>query len=264
MRILTSAIVVLATVAGAAAAAGAQTGSVMGTVFRDSANHPVGGAIVSFPAINRAVRTNYLGEFRIDGVPPGKQPVAIRFLGFVPFSDSVVVTAGQSLEREFVLREAAVMLDSQRVVEKRELVEPHMAEFEERRKLGIGHFIDTDQLRKVSPGRPLMSYLAVSLPGVKTYRPDSQHRPLEWYLSGGHGPKMFVGGMAVCPLAIYMDGAPFYVPDFTMGPIPDVSQLAPEDFSAIEYYATGATAPPRYNATGGQCGVLLLWHRFRR
>jgi len=261
MRIRLTASAMVVALAGPARA---QSAVVSGTVFRDSANHPVGGAIVSMPALNRSTRTNYLGEFRIDQLPPGRHALSIKFVGFAPFVDSVTAVNGQTLEREFVLSETPVVLDSQRVVEKRELNEPHLAEFEERRKLGVGHFIDTPELRKISPGRPLMSYLAVALPGVRTYRPDAQHRPLEWYISGGHGPKMFVGGMAICPLAIYMDGAPFYVPDFTMGPPPDISQLAPEDFSAIEYYATGATAPPRYNLAGGQCGVLLLWHRFKR
>ena len=256
--------VVAAVVLAFAARAHAQTAVVSGTVFRDSASNALGGAIVSLPALNRSARTNYLGEFRIDRVPAGTHVVSIKFVGIAPFTDSVSVVNGQTLEREFILKTAPVVLDSQRVVEKRELNEPHLAEFEERRKLGAGHFIDTEALRKIEGGRPLMNYLSSSIPGLKTYRPDARYRPTDWYLSGGHGARRFLDGQQVCPISIYMDGVAYYVPLSTLGPPPDVSQLSPQDFSGVEYYANGATAPPHYNMGSGGCGVLMLWRRYKR
>jgi hypothetical protein len=248
----------------AVAPAVAQTGSIAGTVFRDSLGHGVGGAIVSLPSLDRSARTNYLGEFRIDGVPAGRQTVSIRYLGFTPFSDTVGIVAGQIVEREFVLTQAPVMLDSQRVVGKSGMDEPHVSEFEERRKLGIGYFIDTEQLRKVDGGRPLMNYLSGTIPRLRTYRPRPKDDPTAWYLGGGHGAVSFRGGGgSSCPIAIYIDGVAFYVPGVTVGDVPDISAWTADEYSAVEYYSSAASVPSRYATTQAGCGVLLLWRRYK-
>ena len=243
--------------------ANAQLAIVSGTVFRDSANHAVGGATVSIPQLNRSARTNYLGEFRIDQVPPGRYGITIRFLGFAPFSDSVSVSAGQTLDREFILTQSAVMLDSQRVLANVEIAEPHVAEFEERRKLGFGYFIDTKELRKLESGKPLGSYLTGRVPSLRLYRPDPKNRPTEYYLGGGHGVASFERVAAMCPIAIFIDGGAFYIPGLTPGGLPDISGLSTDDYSAVEYYPSAATIPPRYAITQQSCGLLLLWRRYK-
>ena len=247
-----------------AARGSAQMAVVSGTVFRDSANHPVGGATVSLPFLNRSTRTNYLGEFRIDQVPAGQYAVTIRLLGFAPFTDSVTVSAGQTLEREFILTQAAVMLDSQRVLANAEIDEPHVAEFEERRKLGGGHFIDTKELRRLESGRPIASYLSGRVPSLRLYRPDPRGRPTEYYLSGGHGAVSFSGGTTACPVAIFIDGAAFYVPGLTPGGPPDISGWSIDDYSAVEYYPSAGSIPSRYAITQQSCGLILLWRRYKR
>jgi hypothetical protein len=250
---------------GLAPRSGAQMAVVSGTVFRDSAYHPVGGATVSIPLLNRSTRTNYLGEFRIDAIPAGRYALTIRFLGFAPFADSVAVDAGQTLEREFILTQSAVMLDSQRVVANAEIDEPHMAEFEERRKLGFGYFIDTKELRKIESGRPLASYLTGRVPSLRLYRPDPNGHPTEYYLGGGHGTASFERAAAMCPVAIFIDGAAFYVPGLTPGSRPpDLSGWSIDDYSAVEYYPSAGSIPPRYAITQQSCGLILLWRRYKR
>jgi hypothetical protein len=44
---------------------------------------------------------------------------------------------------------------------------------------------------------------------------------------------------------------------------PDFGRLTARDYAAVEFYAGGATIPAQYNATGSDCGVLLLWTRER-
>jgi hypothetical protein len=248
--------------------AAAQSGVLGGMVFRDSAEHPLGGAEVTIPALNRGARTNYLGEFRMDRLPAGRYAVAVRFLGFAPFTDSVTVSDGKVVEREYVLTEAPALLDSQRVVAKTMMDEPHMAEFEERRKAGIGRFIGREELRKVEGGRPLMNYVASTIAGLRLFRPNRKDRPGDWFIgSSGHGGSNRATASSNCAVALYIDGNPFFVPGVTRTPdggAPDISQLSADDFSAVEYYPDGAGAPARYNTSNMGCGVMLFWRRYRR
>ena len=55
----------------AAAVLRAQSGSLVGTVARDSFGHMIGGAEIRLPHLNRVVTTNYLGDFGISAIPPG-------------------------------------------------------------------------------------------------------------------------------------------------------------------------------------------------
>jgi hypothetical protein len=229
--------------------------------MRDSAGHALAEAEVSLPALNRLTRTNYMGEFRIDRVPAGRHAIVIRHVGFAPYTDSIDVGAGAQVDREFVLAEQPVRLDSQKVVGQRVGSFPFARDFDDRRKVGLGHFFDTEDLRKIEGGRSLMNYLASRLPGMSLYRQDPKDHPTDWYMSSGRGRAQ---GGRYCPIAIYIDGSALFIPGVTRPQIPpDISQLNPYDFAAVEYYADGATAPSQFNGTGSDCGVLLLWRRYR-
>lgn len=256
-------------IAASATVSAAQTAIVGGTVYRDSAQHPLGGAEITIQPANRVTRSNYLGEFRFDRLPPGRYAVSVRYLGFAPFVDSVAVANGEAVEREFVLTQTATMLDSQRVVARKLEDGPFMAEFEERRKGGIGHFIGTDELRKVESGRPLINYIASTIPGLQTYRPNRKERPQDWFIGGGsaHGGTNRANASSNCAVALYVDGNPYYIPGVTHTPegvAPDISGWSADEFSGVEYYADGAGAPAKYNTSNSGCGVLLLWRRYRR
>ena len=236
-------------------AVGAQTGVIGGTVLRDSGGHALSGAQVSLPALDRQTRTNFNGEFRIADVPAGKYAIVIRRLGFAPFTETISLVAGQSIDREFVLTEQATELDSQLVVAKSEEVEPQLKEFEDHRKRGYGYFIDKVELRKLTGVTPLINYIASRIPHLQVYRPDEQRRPLDYYLSSGRG-------VAKCPVTIFVDGVVWSLPR-PNEELPDIRYLSSEDFSGVEYYAGGATIPQQYNLTANGCGTLVLWHRTR-
>lgn len=242
----------------AASTARAQTAVIGGTVVRDTLGHAVAGAEVALPGLDRRARTNFAGEFRFDRLPAGRHAIVIRHFGFAVFTDSVTVRDGQQVDADFVLTEQPVTLDSQRVVAAPASTVPAtLREFEARRTSATGgHFFTTDELRKIEGGRPLMNYLANRLPGMLLYRPDPKNRPSEYYLGGQRGPGR-------CPVALYIDGAAFYVPGVTRDQPPDISGFSADDFAAAEYYASGASLPPQYNTTQANCGVLLLWRRYR-
>jgi hypothetical protein len=237
------------------------TGSVGGSVLRDTLRNAVPGSEITLPGLKKSARSNLFGDFRIDGVPPGKHAITIRHVGFEPLIDSVEVRAGQAFEADFILSERVVQLDSQRVVAAPNAGEPNLREFEERRKLGLGHFIDKDELRKIEGGRSLIHYLAGHIPGLSVYRPDPRNRQLDYYLSSGRG--MTVSNQnGNCAVSIWMDGVPFILPTDIQS-TPDISNLNAEDYSAIEYYPA-SMVPPEYNKTHSGCGVLLFWRRYKR
>jgi hypothetical protein len=235
----------------------AQTGVVGGTVMRDSSGHALGDAQVAIPELNLSTRTNFNGEFRLDGVRPGRHALIFRHVGFAPFTDSVTVQAGHAIDQEWILTEVAVTLDSQVTVAAGvDMSNPNLREFEDRRKLGLGRFIDGADLRKVDNGRPLINYIASRIPGLTVYQPDSRSRPLDYYLSSGRGT---ISGKRYCPVTIYIDGTVYSTDDSA-----DMSKLAADDFAGVEYYAGGASLPSRFNMTSkAGCGVLLLWRRYR-
>jgi hypothetical protein len=59
-----------------------------------------------------------------------------------------------------------------------------------------------------------------------------------------------------CRSTIYLDGVNLGAQEVKQLPTGD--QLA-----GVEWYASAAETPPKYNATGNACGVLLLWTRER-
>ena len=54
---------------------------------------------------------------------------------------------------------------------------------------------------------------------------------------------------------MYVNGVPYQDPD--------LAQMPANEYAGVEYYTSGATAPPLYNGTKSACGVLLLWTRER-
>jgi len=121
----------------------------------------------------------------------------------------------------------------------------------DRAKLGIGHFMLTDEFDKAN-GRPLNSLLTkLGMHMFRTRRGTA-------YLSGGH----LTG---TCPVSLYMNGMLMWANTRSFAGVepPDLEIMMTADFAAAEYYASPAEVPSEYNATGSTsgCGVLLLWTR---
>src|SRR5438552_3984460 len=103
---------------GVAGSAGAQTAMFAGTIYRVSAGHRLPATEVVLPDLKRGVTSNYLGEFKLDRLPPGRHALIIRHVGFAPLLDTLVLAAGARIDTDFVLTEQPVALDSVRVVAK--------------------------------------------------------------------------------------------------------------------------------------------------
>lgn len=97
-----------------AGALGAQvaTGVVTGRVVDSASQAPVVAARVTVVGGNQAVRTGSGGQYTITGVPIGLQRIRVTRLGFAPSEETVQVTDGQTVQRDFVLLTQAISLET--------------------------------------------------------------------------------------------------------------------------------------------------------
>jgi hypothetical protein len=232
------------TVAAAAVSAGQQPvaqrpmGIIDGMVS-DTGLVPIAGATVSLLRTAVQVETGASGRFRIVQLPAGQYLVVVRRLGFAPVSGVVDVPANDTVRLAYSLVPAAVTLDS--VVTTEHLTTMRIVDFEYRRRLGLGQFIDQDQIEKRNAGET--ADLLRPLLGI-----DIRH--------DRRGGSFVIGSRVKCPAQVFVDG----VRMMGTGPPPDLTLLpGPKDLAGIELYTNVAGMPPEYAGNGTRCGVLLLW-----
>jgi hypothetical protein len=248
----------------------AQSGALGGTVYRDAANHPLAGAEISIGALDRRAVSNAVGDFRLAGIAAGRYVVTIRHIGFKPLNDTVTIATNALVERDYELAAAAVQLDSVRVfAATRSRAAPRFAEFLERKRTNTGgHFIDEEQLRR-HDARKLQDVITSYVPGIRRFRPLPVSRPTFEYLSSGrngcNGPAFSChADQTPCPVSLYVDGILVFNPSANRtdaSNYPDMDRYVTSEYAGVEYYGGGASVPAQYNATTGDCGVLLLWTR---
>jgi hypothetical protein len=74
------------------------------------------------------------------------------------------------------------------------------------------------------------------------------------------------GGSRDCPTTycyaqVYLDNIPLYRGPGDNAPVPNLRQYAPEQIEAIEYYASPAQTPVKYQTLNSPCGVLVMHTR---
>ncbi len=219
----------------------AQGGAVLrGRVLVDSSELAIGAATVSVPAARLETTTDSLGRFRLGGIRKGRSVVVVRRIGFGPITSQLVFRERDSLEIDFLLVPIPQALPDVRVAAT--LTSRKLVEFEERRRFGIGHFLDsadvakrggsrlTDKLRHL-PG--LMVTCRGSICGVSSTRGQSSLRQ-------------------ACPVRLGLDGA-IVSTGFR------IDDLQPSEVAGIEWYAGPAQMPARFNSSRSACGFLMIW-----
>ena len=261
---------------GAPAQSAGGTATLTGTV-QDSAGHEVAGAQIYLPELQIGVTANYMGQFRLMQLAGGTFQVEVRHVGFGLVRDTVVLTAGRSTRRDFVLAPQAVQLDSVRVTEHAaRWRSPGLRAFEERRRTGSGQFIDSEQLRKEDDS-DFDQVLRRNIPGLRIVTELSSAWAASNQPSGianglRQAPRrsiqnptsMSMPSVDACWVSVFVDGIRVYDRGSNKDtPPPDLSRLHTRDYDGVEFYSGGASIPVEYNATGGGCGALLLWTRER-
>jgi Carboxypeptidase regulatory-like domain len=242
------------------------TAAILAGLVTDSANMPIGGVEVSLPDLSRTTLTNEQGAFAFRDVPPGAQRVLVRHVGYGPVEAQVAIEAGRTVERH-IRMVRATNLDS--VVVTAKAVDHQLDDFEENKKVGLGHFLTRAELA-TQEARPTASVVA-SLPGIKV----ATVGPYAWIGSGRHNATSLKRGAPSLDRSDEAKGAPrwdcyalVYVDDHLVfrnqlhsgvqEPLFDINSIPVAEIEAIEYYASAAETPTKYSTLNSQCGVVVI------
>ena len=237
----------------------------VGLVLTDSTRKPIAGVEVVIPALGLATRTNDRGEFRIADVPAGRHQVIARRFGYGPLEATVSFAGTETVDRKIFLTRIAI-LDTMSVTGLANRRGNGFGAFEERRRMGLGKFIDSTELRKNEHRR--LGDLLASFSGVHLVAPP---------ICGANGlvaPKCVVSGSTRiaynnrqrgCPMQVIVDGVTVYRPreeDQNWAYMFDLSSfLSVSGLMGVEVYRSPAEVPPEYGGSASKCGLLMLWSR---
>lgn len=227
----------------------AQPAVLMGRVLDQNGERPLAGATVELTRLDKRVLTDSTGAFRMDSVPPGRQQVAVRLIGFDPVNAEVRFVRGETIDTDFLLasnaqRLAPVLVDTTRTPLERQF----MRDFDDRRAMGMGRYLDTEFFKK-NDYRDIRSVLPGAIPGLRIRR-VTQMDVLEGTRNGIRCfPQVIVNNMIVY--------------NGTMPTMFDLATVNTRDILGVEYYGAG-NAPLRFKGTGGgghgpPCGTLIFW-----
>jgi len=230
------------------AAATRAFGTVDGFVS-DTGLVPLHAAFVSIVGTSVRIGTGPNGRFRIAKVPAGPYLVVVRRVGYRPLTAVIDVPSADTLRLAYTLEKiAATELNPVVVTERAPVL--RIAEFEARKRLGIGKFMDQaeiEQQNAVFATELIRRFLSV------TVSPTHSSAITEYYaLSTREGGNPQMGA---CPMQVYLDQIPLPTP-FNLDLLP-----APKQIAGIEVYSGAATLPPQFNGYNRGCGVILVWTR---
>ena len=220
----------------------AQQSAFLGRVLDATTERPISGAQVELRSLKLSARSDSAGTFRIGNVEPGTHVAIIRAVGYDSIVARLQIAANDSVDSDFLLTPLATSLNAVRVnasADQRYRIQ--LREFEERRAMPIGQFLDASYFEK-NDGLRVSGLLTSRISGVRT----TQIGP-ELLVSSRSGRKCFpqtiVNGIVRDKL--------------------DLNTLNAADIIGFEYYTVGTT-PLKYNMTGSkdsgsQCGTAIFW-----
>lgn len=218
-------------------------GRVSGTVVAEANGRPLAGAIVAI-ADGPHTRANDRGEWTLIGAPEGTRMLEVRSVGYYPTHLLIDVATGAAPVR-LALPTLRAVLDTVMVVATP--VTRRAAEFESRRRQGVGHFLTAADVARWHP--IVTSDLFALIPGFELQRDTLVSRRSHHFKKN-----------VPCAPAIWINGV--YFPRFTASEINGL--VNPEEIVGTEAY-TDASVPPQYLPLGtfgsesGSCGSILIW-----
>ncbi|MSR21903.1 MAG: SusC/RagA family TonB-linked outer membrane protein [Gemmatimonadetes bacterium] len=134
-------------------------GTITGRVTQSNTMRPLAGAQVSIPGSGIGALANADGRFLLVNVPAGQKSVRAEIIGFGTQEKTVTVTAGQTVQADFLLETQALGLD--------EIVVTGTAGGQQRRAIGnvVGAF-NTEKALELSAPKALQQMLAGQVAGV--------------------------------------------------------------------------------------------------
>lgn len=214
-------------------------------IVRDANGSPLANVRVSVLDGSMVDVTNADGRFVLTGVPAGTQTLELRAIGYAPARRTVVLSSLTPAEFTTTLDRAAQKLASISVVGTRADSRLSKYGFEERRRRGIGFFMDASEIAHKS-GIRLGDVLRFAPGLVPNYTSKGRTFTMRSSWSGNR-----------CSPTYYLDGMLWQALD--RSPILDLEQfMSLNDLAAVEVYAGGAETPMQFDRGTG-CGAVVFW-----
>ncbi|WP_396221813.1 carboxypeptidase regulatory-like domain-containing protein [Gemmatimonas sp.] len=206
-------------------------------------NQPLANARVTVWGSGLETRSASDGRFTLSGLPSGSYLLETTAIGYQPSREIIELRADATLTANARL-ERLLMLDTVQVrAQRRRLLGPAMAGFEERRQRGFGKFLGPEELSKRVESQT--SDLFVNLAGVRV-------------VPGVGGDRVLLRGdfRGSCVPTVFIDGVRIPNPD---GQDSVNDYVMPMDIRAIEVYVTAVTRPPEFAIGTSTCGSIVIW-----
>lgn len=228
------------TTAGGARVTSVLTGkAALRGVARNQTGQPVNGARVTLWGTGVEATANASGQYQFTALPEGTYTVEVRAVGFQPHRAPADLVAVRDNVVDLTLTPLITTVDTMRVRANRAVP---LEEFERRRKLGFGHFLTEDDLKKKGP--TYMGDIFRGLPGVVT-------------MPGQFGrDRVLIRGTGMtgdCAPAVFLNGLYVNIEDGDLDNI-----INPKDVRAIELYSRVASIPLQFQTRNG-CGSAVIW-----
>ena len=212
--------------------------SLTGEVRKSGSGRVIAGAHVHLYGAAGEVLSAPDGSFHLVDVPFGTQSVEVTALGYYPRRYAVEVHPGEVPNVVIPMLEMGPVLDSVRIIARRQGAATLHREFDERSAHGSGQYITEEMIAKAAPletaelmqqvrGFYVMQDTVYSSRGTTSIGANSNH---------------------VCQPALFIDGNP------SAGTMNDI---VPSAIHGIEIYASSISVPPQYRAAS--CGAILIW-----
>ena len=220
-----------------------------GRVLTDS-GVVIAGAEVFLNGPQNIQRTNARGEFRFTAVPAGDHIVGVRTPGFAPAIDTIEVADAGEVRRDYRLARIETILPKVPVTTT--LLDRKLSDFYERRRMGIGRFLDSAEFAK--RGGTKTSDRLATLPAIRI-----EYRGMQAIVTNTRTrSRGEPGSRSWCRALVWLDGV-------NLGTGYNVNELDPSIIAAVEWYAGEASIPARFavpqKGSDRYCGVLVIWMR---
>jgi hypothetical protein len=248
------AVALASAVALAAAAAGVQKPTVLFGVVTNINGVRIKGVALTIANTTLQVVTNDSGEFVFATPLTGRVRLMARRLGFKPEEKGFKLDAGDSKRVDFELEGIAEQLDSILVLGRGG--NGRMADFWNRRMIGVGAFITHADIERRKPYRP--SDLLRTVNGVRVDTDNGNGRPVirmgrtAIAMSPRRGSVTLA---ADCKVSYYLDG--HFVPGGTF----HIDDLPTMSIEAIEVFRGPSETPASFRQGETACGVISVWTR---
>jgi hypothetical protein len=247
---------------------GGNPATMTGTIIADPAGKPIADAEVSLLDLGLLAMSSTTGAYRINDIPPGPHHLRVRRIGYSVMDTTLAFGPAESVRRSIYLSPVTV-LDSVHVTAR--MRDPGMDDFDENRRLGLGHFYTRADIAKFDNMRTAdfltqTSGITMVIGNTGKAWVASNGRVSHMNIAGTGGARMSPedvragakGGM--CYATVYLDNAMVYSPKMSAS-LFDVNSISPSSIEAIEYYSGPGQIPQKYMRLDTACGVIVIHTR---